>query len=103
QRGTAEHVGPAGGVSRNTVPHWHREHRAETRAFLEPATDGSEKCHARSPSRRLGQCWHLAAAHPELAVLNPILVFEQATRRRTRRPRPVLVIDAAVTRAHEQA
>src|SRR5262245_49703352 len=45
----------------------------------------------------------LTAPHPELTVAHLVLVLEQAARRRPRRMGAVLVVHAAVARAHEQA
>src|SRR5215475_11284791 len=53
-------------------------------------------------SGRLGERRDLSAAHPELSVLDPVLVLEQCSRRRARRARPIFVVDAAVARAHEE-
>src|SRR5581483_7115 len=45
----------------------------------------------------------LSAADPELSVLDLVLVLVEAARRRPRRALAVLVVDAAVARAHEEA
>src|SRR5262249_5906596 len=54
-------------------------------------------------SHRSRECRQLSAAHPQPAVADAILVLEQTTRRRPGSARAVLVIRAAVTRAHEEA
>src|SRR5262249_56477976 len=52
---------------------------------------------------RPGQGRELAAAHPELLLADPVLVLEQAARRRAGGAGAILVVRPAVTRAHEQA
>src|SRR5262245_247169 len=49
-----------------------------------------------------GEGRELTPAHPELAVPDLGVVLEEAARRRSRGPGAVLVVDAAVARAHEQ-
>src|SRR5262249_50273167 len=73
---------------------------AESRALFEPLADGRE--HAALRLHRAGEGRELPSTHHELPLENLVLVFEEATRRRPRGPRAILVVDPAVTRTHEQ-
>src|SRR5215468_2769852 len=53
-------------------------------------------------SHLAGKGGKLAAADPELALADLVLVLEEPARRRSRGARAVLVVDAAVTGAHEE-
>src|SRR5262249_1226636 len=53
-------------------------------------------------SHRAGEGGKLAAADPELALADLVLVLEEPARRRSRGARAVLVVDAAMTGAHEE-
>src|SRR5215510_3844397 len=53
-------------------------------------------------SHLAGESGKLAAADPELPLADLVLVLEEPARRRSRGSRAVLVVDAAVTRAHEE-
>src|SRR5262252_8438704 len=53
-------------------------------------------------SHLAGEGGKLAAADPELALADLVLVLEEPARRRSRGTRAVLVVDAAVTGAHEE-
>src|SRR5262245_34608504 len=53
-------------------------------------------------SHRSRERRQLSPAHAELAVADLVLVLEQPPRRRAGSARAVLVVDAAMTRAHEQ-
>src|SRR5215470_10882731 len=53
-------------------------------------------------SHLTGESRELAAPDPELALADLVLVLEEPARRRPRGARAVLVVDAAVTGAHEE-
>src|SRR5215510_8870981 len=53
-------------------------------------------------SHLAGEGGELAAADPELPLADLVLVLEEPARRRSRGARTVLVVDAAVTRTHEE-
>src|SRR5215467_2683843 len=54
------------------------------------------------PSHLAGESGKLAAADPELTLADLVLVLEEPARRRSGGARAVLVVDAAVTGAHEE-
>src|SRR5262245_8061152 len=58
--------------------------------------------HCRLVSHRLRQGRKLTALNHKLIVLDVVVVFVKASRRRARRVRSVLVKGSAMTRAHEQ-
>src|SRR2546427_9333793 len=84
------------------MPSRRREEPGEVYTLVEPESERAQ--HTRLLCLRLiREGWQLAPQHPELSVLDFVLVLEQPARWRARSARAVRVVHPAMAGTHKQA
>src|SRR6266446_4140279 len=84
------------------MPSRRREEPGEVQALVEPQSEGAQ--HTRLLGLRLRrEGGQLASQHPELSVLDFVLVREQPTRWRARSTRAIGIVDPPMTGTQKQA